>query len=141
VSEINKEVNDFVDPIKVASRKIIEEMHRSHTLVAQREHEIAENVIRNINKVLMGLDAVSHLTGSEVACIATGLEKGMRAIYKEITVSKMSQIDALLSEFEEVKEERENAEEEAMSCQNRLDEIKKELEELGYTGEVRMQAF
>lgn len=53
----------------------------------------------------------------------------------------MKELNDLLQEFTEVKDERERAEEESMSCQNRLDEIKKELEGLGYTKELNMGAF
>jgi len=141
MNDVNKEVDNIIDPIKLATKEIIEEMHRSQDLVANRENEIADNVIKNMNNVLLNLKAVDHLTGSEVACIATGLEKGMRAIYKEITMGKMIQIDALLNEFNEVKEERARAEEESMSCQNRLDDIKRELEGMGYTEEVSMSSF
>jgi len=53
----------------------------------------------------------------------------------------MSEIDALLQEFADVKEERERAEEEAMGCQCRLDEIKQELVDMGYTEELSMSAL
>ena len=51
-------------------------------------------------------------------------------------MSKMSEIDALIQEFAECKEDRERAEEEAMTCQSRMDEIKTELTGLGFEKEL-----
>ena len=47
-------------------------------------------------------------------------------------MSKMSELDILVQEFNECKEERDRAEEEAMSCQSRMDEIREELTSLGF---------
>lgn len=84
------EVESLVEPLSVGIKKIIEDRDRSTVLVSQKENEIADNVIRNMKNVLLNLEAVNHLTGSEVVCIATGLEKRMRQIYKDSNISKVS---------------------------------------------------
>ena len=45
----------------------------------------------------------------------------------------MMSINDLLEEYQECEEARERAEEEAISCEIRMEEIKAELEELGHT--------
>ncbi len=47
-------------------------------------------------------------------------------------MSKMSEVALLVQEFEDCKEDRDRAEEEAMSCQNRMNEIKEELKTMGF---------
>ncbi len=85
MNNISEEVKTFIEPIAKGIQEVLEERDRSVLLVSKKEHEIADNVIRNLKRVVYDLEAVSHLKGSEVACIVTGLEKGMRHIYKENT--------------------------------------------------------
>ena len=52
-------------------------------------------------------------------------------------MSKMSEVDILVQDYEACMSDRDKAQEEVNSSQGCMDEIKKELEELGYRGELK----